>query len=82
MQSMGGKRTNSQKPGSAPSKNRIRSQSPINVEGQGNNYQQNTGSSKNKAYSGNNKMISNTGAFGSMMTHGQAMHGTGNFGLS
>ena len=33
MQSMGGKRSNSQKPGSAPSKNRIRSQSPINIEG-------------------------------------------------
>ena len=27
-------RANSQKPSSAPSKNRIRSQSPINIEGQ------------------------------------------------
>jgi len=34
-----GKRTNSQKPSSAPSKNRIRSQSPINVEGQTSGHQ-------------------------------------------
>lgn len=32
-------RSNSQKPSSAPSKNRIRSQSPINVEGQQSNGQ-------------------------------------------
>ncbi len=86
-------RANSQKPSSAPSKNRIRSQSPINVEqnqNQGGNsgaqYSQSNGNAKQKNLIGgnfgggggglgnSNKMLSNTGGFGGMMTQGQGVH--------
>ena len=77
------KRANSQKPSSAPSKNRIRSQSPINIDSQGQNgnqgfSQHGQGAKKNNlvgqnyptnnSMGMNNKMLSNTGGFGSMMT--------------
>ena len=48
-------RVNSQKPSSAPSKNRIRSQSPINAEGQPQNQHNNyTGKQKNTMIGGPN----------------------------
>ena len=66
---------NSTKPSSAPSKNRIRSQSPINVE---KNAQQNQTFKVQKnmisgpVYTGsqnpNAKILSNTGGFTGMMT--------------
>ena len=90
-------RTGSQKPSSAPSKNRIRSQSPINVEGQGQNssqvvtsgnnqigFSQPSSKSKNmmggQNFVGNNpgnsnKMLSNTGGYGGLMTQGQNLMG-------
>lgn len=50
-QIMAKQRGNSQKPSSAPAKNRIRSQSPINIEGQGSNGQGNSGvSNTNQAF--------------------------------
>ena len=47
---MNKQRVNSHKPSSAPSKNRIRSQSPMNIEGQGQQqtYQQHAASAKQK----------------------------------
>lgn len=88
-----GKRANSQKPSSAPSKNRIRSQSPINGESGGNQttqaYSGQSQSNKQKNLIGsidrnnfgpsgqsNNKMMSNTGGFGGMMTQGQSVGGS------
>jgi len=63
---MAKQRGNSQKPSSAPAKNRIRSQSPMNIEGQtqnqtnastapsGNQGYQQTGNSKQKGLIANN----------------------------
>jgi hypothetical protein len=92
-QLMGKQRTNSQKPSSAPSKNRIRSQSPMNIEAQGQqivsqSYAQQAAQSKNKtnliggANFGNNqvnqKILSSSGGYSGMMTHGQGMQNTSN----
>ena len=91
-QLMGKQRTNSQKPSSAPSKNRIRSQSPMNIEAQGQqivnqSYAQQAAQSKHKnnliggANFGNNqtvnqKILSSSGGYSGMMTHGQGMQNT------
>ena len=89
---MGGqKRANTQKPSSAPSKNRIRSQSPINIDqqpgGTSGNGTQSYPKQKNMITgpmyqgSGTQKMIGNSGGFSGMMTQGQSMQSAGGSGV-